>query len=43
MGQYILSTENVSTVLDNSATNPPQNQGTNGAFVMFDLFMKHLI
>ena len=40
MGQYILSTENVSTVLDNSASNPPQNQGTNGAFVMFDLFVR---
>ena len=40
MGQYILSTEDVSTVLDNSAANPPQNQGTNGAFVMFDLFIR---
>lgn len=40
MGQYILSTQDVSTVLDNSATEPPQNQGTNGAFVMFDLFVR---
>ena len=40
LGQYILSTQDVSTVLDNSASNPPQNQGTNGAFVMFDLFIR---
>lgn len=40
MGQYILSTEDVSTVLDSSAANPPQNQGSNGAFVMFDLFIR---
>ena len=40
IGQYILSTQDVSTVSDNSTTNPPANSGANGAFVMFDLFIK---
>ena len=40
MGEYILSTQDVSTVVDNSEENPDPNQGTNGAFVMFDLFLR---
>lgn len=40
LGQYILSTEDVSTVVDNSVANPQDNQGTKGAFVMFDLFVR---
>ena len=40
MGEYILSTEDVSTVADNSVTPAVANQGTNGAFVMFDLFIR---
>ncbi len=40
LGQYILSTQDVSTVVDNSVSNPAANQGTNGAFVMFDLFVR---
>ena len=40
LGQYILSTEDVSTVADNSTTPAQPNQGANGAFVMFDLFIR---
>ena len=40
VGQYILSTQDVSTVSDNSTANPPTNSGANGAFVMFDLFIR---
>ena len=39
-GSYILSTQDVSTVVDNSEDDPDPNQGTNGAFVMFDLFLR---
>ena len=39
-GAYILSTEDVSTVVDSSVTNPGENAGSNGAFVMFDLFVR---
>ena len=39
-GNYILSTEDVSTVGDNSAAEPVANQGVNGNFVMFDLFLR---
>ena len=39
-GQYILSTEDVSTVGDNSVTPAVANQGTNGNFVMFDAFIR---
>ncbi len=39
-GQYILSTEDVSTVGDNSADPAVANQGTNGNFVMFDVFIR---
>lgn len=37
-GEYILSTEDVSTVADNS--NSGAANGTNGHFVMFDLFIR---
>ena len=37
-GEYILSTEDVSTVADNS--NSGEKNGTNGHFVMFDLFIR---
>lgn len=39
-GEYILSTEDVSTVVDSSVADPGQNAGKNGAFVMFDLFVR---
>lgn len=39
-GEYILTTEDVSTVVDNHVQNPSPNQGTAGAFVMFDLFLR---
>ena len=37
-GEYILSTEDVSTVADNSKSG--EKNGTNGHFVMFDLFIR---
>ena len=40
MGEYIISTQDVSTVEDNSVANPGANSGTNGSFVMFDLFLR---
>ena len=39
-GEYILSTQDVSTVKDNSDEDPGANAGTNGTFVMFDLFVR---
>ena len=39
-GEYILSTEDVSTVGDNSVTPAVPNQGTEGNFVMFDVFLR---
>ncbi len=41
MGEYILSTEDVSTVGDNSVTPAVPNQGTAGNFVMFDVFLRY--
>ncbi len=38
-GQYILTTKDVSTVKDNTVKNT-ENVGTNGHFVMFDLFVR---
>lgn len=40
LGQYILSTTDISTVADNSENPAVANRGTNGAFVMFDLFLR---
>ncbi|MEE3343064.1 MAG: hypothetical protein VZS44_03130 [Bacilli bacterium] len=40
LGEYILSTEDVSTVGDNSVTPVVANQGTAGNFVMFDVFLR---
>lgn len=40
MGEYILSTEDVSTVGDNSVSPVVPNQGTDGNFVMFDVFLR---
>ena len=41
MGEYIISTEDVSTVGDNSVTPVVPNQGTDGNFVMFDVFLRY--
>ncbi len=39
-GKYILSTQDVSTVKDNSDAEAADNQGSKGNFVMFDLFIR---
>lgn len=39
-GQYILTATDVTTPLDNSATGQSTTAGTNGKFVVFDLFFK---
>lgn len=39
-GEYILSTEDVSDVADNSLETPVPNKGVNGYFVSFDLFIR---
>lgn len=40
MGEYIISSEDVSTVADNSNNAAGANKGKNGNFVMFDLFVR---
>lgn len=40
LGEYILTTTDVSTVTDSSVEDPGANTGKNGHFVMFDLFVR---
>lgn len=40
LGEYILTTTDVSTVTDSSVEEPGANTGKNGHFVMFDLFVR---